>query len=144
MSLSAHDRQELGAIENEFIASEPRLVAMLSTFSRLAAGEAMPGRERIEAGRPPTVVRAAFGLFPRRAARPGSRGTTCWRQLAGASALAVWLAVSVALIVAGILLSHHASGAGTCAPWADTACGTQAPAHSQAAHSQAAHSRAGH
>lgn len=49
LSLSAHDRQELEEIEEGLAASDPQLAAMLSTFSRLVDGEAIPAREQIRA-----------------------------------------------------------------------------------------------
>lgn len=132
MSLSAHDRQELDAIQEELAASDPRLAGMLSTFSRLAAGEAMPVRKPLRAGRPPTVVHDTFGLGLRRSAGRGSRGPKEWRRFLRVSALAVWLVISVALITTGVLLSHRPTGNATCTRWVGTTCAGQAPAAQQA------------
>jgi hypothetical protein len=135
VSLSAHDRRELGAIEQELAASDPQLVAMLSTFSRLTADEAMPGRERIPAGEPPTVTQAAFGLFPHRPGRRVPPGPARQRlvRLARLSPVAVWLVISAALITVAVLLSHS-GGNGTCVRVLSTACGTYGPAHPKAGH----------
>jgi hypothetical protein len=132
--MSACDISEnLGAIEEALAASDPRLAAMLSTFTRLVAGEAMPGRERIRTGQPPTVIRAAFGLGPGHPARPEPPGTTWWHRLVRVSPVAVWMAISVALITVALLLSHS-GGAASCARWPETACTTHEPAHPQAGH----------
>jgi hypothetical protein len=136
VSLSAHDRRELGAIEQELAASDPQLAAMLSTFSRLAADEAMPGRERIPAGEPPTATQAAFGLFPHRPARrvpPGPERRHRLVRLLRLSPVAAWLVISAALITVAVLLSHS-GGNGTCARMLATACVTYGPAHPKAGH----------
>jgi hypothetical protein len=50
MSLSAHEQQELGAIEDELSGSDPKLASFLDTFTRLTAGEEMPVREKVRTG----------------------------------------------------------------------------------------------
>ncbi|MGD0700493.1 MAG: hypothetical protein ABSA02_11480 [Trebonia sp.] len=40
-------RRQLRRIDRELRRSDPELASMLSTFSRLAAGERMPGREQL-------------------------------------------------------------------------------------------------
>jgi len=47
MSLNEPHRQALGAIADGLAGSDPRLASMLTIFSRLAAGEEMPAREKI-------------------------------------------------------------------------------------------------
>jgi hypothetical protein len=136
VSLSAHDRHELGALEQELAASDPQLAAMLSTFSRLTAGEAMPGRERIPKPQPPTVTQAAFGLFPHRPAWRGSRGSRRRRlliRLLRISPLAAWLVISAALLTVAVVLSHS-GGNTTCARWLATACVTTSPTSQQSGH----------
>ena len=63
MSFTELERQALGSIEDGLAGSDPRLASMLSIFSRLAAGEEMPTREkiRIRRGRPQPAVRATPG-----------------------------------------------------------------------------------
>ena len=63
MSLNEPHRQALGSIEDGLAGSDPRLASMLTIFSRLAAGEEMPAREKIPVrrGRPPSVRAAAGG-----------------------------------------------------------------------------------
>ena len=51
MSLSGEDSRALAAIERQISASEPRLTAMLATFSRLTQDEQMPSREQLPTGR---------------------------------------------------------------------------------------------
>ena len=69
MSLSQSETQTLGTIEHGLAGSDPRLASMLNIFTRLAAGEEMPAREktRVRRGRP-----AAHR--PRRARRHPRRG----------------------------------------------------------------------
>jgi hypothetical protein len=128
VSMSAHDRHELGAIEEELAASDPKLVAMLSAFSRLAAGEAMPGRERIQASHYPSVTQAAFGLVPGRPRRPRRRASARVRQHRVArTVVMVWLAVSFALIAIAVAVSQHGPRA-SCTPSPTAGCGSNAPA----------------
>jgi hypothetical protein len=62
-SLNEPQRQALGSIEDSLAGSDPRLASMLNIFSRLAAGEETPAREkiRVRRGRPAAPVRAATG-----------------------------------------------------------------------------------
>lgn len=55
MSLSAGERQSLGAIENGLAEAYPSLAEKLTTFTRLAADQDMPGHERVSP-RPPHVM----------------------------------------------------------------------------------------
>ena len=61
MSLTEPETQALGSIADGLAGSDPRLASMLTIFSRLAAGEEMPAREkiRVRLGRPSAVRRAA-------------------------------------------------------------------------------------
>jgi hypothetical protein len=54
MSFTEPEMQALGSIEDGLAGSDPRLASMLNIFSRLAAGEEMPAREkiRVRRGRP--------------------------------------------------------------------------------------------
>ncbi len=69
MSLTELENQALGAIADGQAGSDPRLASMLNIFTRLAADEEMPAREktRVRRGRPPAR--------PRRARRHPRRGT---------------------------------------------------------------------
>ena len=58
MSLNEPQMQALGWIEDSLAGSDPRLASMLNIFSRLAAGEEMPAREKIRIRRErPTAPR---------------------------------------------------------------------------------------
>jgi hypothetical protein len=46
MSLSAHEQQALESIGDELSVSDPELALLLTTFTRLTAGEDMPAREK--------------------------------------------------------------------------------------------------
>src|SRR5262252_6316709 len=70
MSFTELERQSLGSIADGLAGSDPRLASMLNIFSRLAAGEEMPARERTRARRGRPAVHR-----PRRARRHPRRGT---------------------------------------------------------------------
>ena len=108
MSLSARDQQALDAIEDALASSDPGLTAMLAQVSRLAAGEDMPVRERIRDRR-------------RRGARPRDRSR--WHPGWALKSVALWLAISVALVVTALAI-RHTSGSRSCATWT-IGCGTQ-------------------
>ena len=122
MSLNQLETQALGSIADGLAGSDPRLASMLTIFSRLAAGEDMPAREktRVRRGRP-----AAHR--PRRARRYPRRGTAVpqarrrYPRLGWPQAMLVLGAViSAALLTAALILT--ASGHNTCARPIGTAC----------------------
>ena len=49
MSLSPKEQQALASIEDGLAGSDPKLASLLATFARLASGEEMPVREKIQA-----------------------------------------------------------------------------------------------
>ena len=122
MSLTEPETQALGSIADGLAGADPRLASMLTIFSRLAAGEDMPAREktRVRRGRP-----AAHR--PRRARRHPRRGTAV-PQARRRSArlgwppamLVLWAVIAAALLTAALALT--ASGPTTCARPAGTAC----------------------
>ena len=122
MSLTEPETQALGAIADGLAGADPRLASMLTIFSRLAAGEQMPPREktRVRRGRP-----AAHR--PRRARRHPRRGTAFpqprrrYPRLGRPQArLVLGAVISAALLTAALILS--ASGHNTCAQPMGTAC----------------------
>jgi hypothetical protein len=117
LTLNAHDRQALDVIEERLAASDTRLAAMLSAFSRLADGEAIPAREQIQADRQRTVGQAVRSVLPGRRPRLGLRTT-----------MAVWLIISSVLIAVAVVLSHT-GGNTACPDWPVTACRNHMPAH---------------
>ena len=122
MSPSQLQTQAPGSIADGLAGSDPRLASMLTIFSRPAAGEEMPVREKTRArrGRP-------AGHRPRRARRHPRRGIAFpqarrpyarpgWQQ----AMLLLGAVVSAALLTAALALT--ASGHKTCARSMGTAC----------------------
>ena len=94
MSLSAGERQALHTIESDLAESYPSLAAKLTTFSRVAADEAMPGHEEVKAREPHLMT-------------PQHR----IRRRHDSGGLLLWLALAVAMIAAsgiGLAVSHGA------------------------------------
>ena len=99
MSLSAHDRQALESIEERLTASDPRLAALLSTFSRLEDGEAVPAREQIQAGRQHRPARQRPGARARRVLRRNPRTLHV--------VLAIWVVMTITIAIAFIAVLSH-------------------------------------
>jgi hypothetical protein len=122
MSLNQPETQALGVIADGLAGSDPRLASMLTIFSRLAAGEAMPVREKTRARRERPAARR-----PRRARRHPRQGTTR-PQLRRRHPRLGWppaMLVLGAVICAAVLpaaLALTASGPNTCARPMGTAC----------------------
>ena len=133
MSLNQLETQALGSIADGLAGSDPRLASMLTIFSRLAAGEEMPAREKtpVRRGRP-----AAHR--PRHARRHPRRGTALpqARQLhprlgRQPAMLVLWAVISAALLTAALALTT--SGHKTCARPTGTACTSPSiPQHADA------------
>jgi hypothetical protein len=65
MSFTELETQALGSIADGLAGSDPRLASMLTIFSRLAAGEEMPAREKTRVrvrGFSLGILRAAKGV----------------------------------------------------------------------------------
>lgn len=120
MSISEREQQALVFIEEDLAGSVPELAAKLAVFSRLAAGEAMPPRERVWRPARLSPARPATASAKRRSARawPWLRRRTVWRLMA--------LVVVLAILALAFVSSHGASH-GICAVTGTTAC-RQAPA----------------
>jgi len=122
MSLNQLETQALGSIADGLAGSDPRLASMLTIFSRLAAGEGMPAREKTRArrGRPAAHRPRRARRYPRRGtARPQAR--QLYPRLGRPQAMLVLGAViSAALLTAALALT--ASGPKTCARPVGTAC----------------------
>jgi len=129
MSFTELERQALGSIADGLAGSDPRLASMLTIFSRLAAGEEMPAREktrvrrgRLAARRPRRARRRPH----RGAARPQARGLYArpgWQQ----AMLLLWVVISAGLIAVALVLSI--SGHNACIQPMGTACPAP-PSHS--------------
>jgi hypothetical protein len=130
MSLSEREQQTLDSIKDRLAGSDPRLAALLATFTRLTAGEEMPLREKIRAS-------------SRRAARCWSgkhrhlrRDTTRWpayrmyQRLGFRQAgLLLWLVIAIVLISVAVAVSRGSGQGGCMASWAGV-CAESTPAHS--------------
>jgi hypothetical protein len=121
MSLTEPETQALGSIADGLAGADPRLASMLTIFSRLAAGEDMPAREKTRArrGRPAAPRPRRARRHPRRdTARPQAR---CRHRLGRQQAIVVlWAVISAALLTAALTLT--ASAHNTCARPMGTAC----------------------
>ena len=117
-SPTERESQALDAIAHGLAGSDPRLASMLNIFSRLAAGEEMPAREkiRIPRGWPP--------------ARPQAR--PLYARLGRPQAmLLLWAGISAGLIAVALALST--SGHNACVRWMGTACPSPSiPRHADA------------
>lgn len=116
MSLSARDRQALEAIETELAGSDPKLSSMLNAFTRLTAGEDMPGPQRMRHG-PARALRLPQVPGLRRRRRTG-RAHWC------RACLLLWLVISLALITVAVILARASPG--TCAHASAPACAVHA------------------
>jgi hypothetical protein len=112
MSLNQLETQALGSIADGLAGSDPRLASMLTIFSRLAADEKMPAREK-------TRVRRGRRHPRRHTARPQPRRLhpRLGRQQA---VLVLGAVIFAALLTAALAL--NASGHRTCARSMGTAC----------------------
>src|SRR5215471_17085636 len=122
MSLNQLETQALGSIADGLAGSDPRLASMLTIFSRLAAGEDMPVRQktRVRRGRPAAHRPRRARRYPRRAmAFPHPRRRHArlgWQR----AMLVLWAVISAALLAVALALT--ASDPKTCARPMGTAC----------------------
>ena len=131
MSLSAWEQQALDSIKDGLAASDPRLVGLLSAFSRFASGEEMPAREAVRAGR-----RAPRKRRRHRADQWRLRaGQASWhvqraRESLGSRrrALLLWLVITVVLLAVALALNVGNAPAHCTYSWA-VGCINSAPAH---------------
>jgi hypothetical protein len=115
-SLNAWEQQALNSIKDGLASSDPTLVARLAIFTRLASGEEMPAREKIQVGSRRAVLRSG----------PEPRYTR--RQQAVPPLL--WLVTTVALIAVALVCNRGGSP-GTCSgSWATFCTGATSAAHS--------------
>ena len=93
MSQNEPEMQDLGGLKEGLAGSDPRLASMLNIFSRLAAGEEMPVREkiRVRRGRP-----AAH--HPRRARRHPRLGLQ-------QAMLLLWVVITAAVLAVALVLN---------------------------------------
>jgi Protein of unknown function (DUF3040) len=117
MSLSTREQQALDGIENRLAGSDPKLTALLATFTRLTSGEGMPVCEEVhqEARWTGQVVRRACRLL------------AAYAGLDRALAL-LWVLMAVGLIAAGVALSDSGGG-GACVRSRAVGCAATVPAY---------------
>ena len=109
MSMSAWEQDALDSIRDGLADSDPGLVEQLAMFTRLASGEAMPVRDKIQA-------------ISQRVVRRGTRRSRRLYQRLnlGRAMLVVWLVTTLALIAAALATSR--ASAGTCSGSASALC----------------------
>ena len=122
MSLTEPETQALGSIADGLAGADPRLASMLTIFSRLAAGEDMPAREktRVRRGRPAAHRPRRARRHPRRGtARPHARRLypRLGRQQ---TILLLWTVTTATLLTVALLLNN--SGHNACIQSIGTAC----------------------
>jgi hypothetical protein len=122
MSFTELERQALGSIADGLAGSDPRLASMLTIFSRLAAGEEMPVREKtpVRRGRPAAHRPRRARRYPRRSIafpQPRRLYPRLGRQQA---MLLLWAVIAAALLTAALVL--NASGPKVCVRPMGTAC----------------------
>src|SRR5260370_36935703 len=81
MSLSDWEQNILDSVKNALTDSDPALVARLTIFTRLASGEEMPGREKIQVGSRRAVLRS--GPQPRHTRRQQTVPPLVWLVASG-------------------------------------------------------------
>jgi len=102
MSLNAWEQDALDSIRDGLADSDPALAARLAMFTRLASGEAMPAREKLQAASRRVVQRGA------------GRSRGLYRRLGlQRTMLLVWLVTTLTLIAAA-LTSSRGDGPRTC------------------------------
>jgi hypothetical protein len=136
MSLSAWEQQALDSIKEGLARSDPRLAALLATFTRLGSDEEMPVREKIRAG--------SWRAVGRRRCRPRSKshrhvGSMDQRTGFQRAALLVYLLITGVLIVTGVVLGRSGGHIECPSLWA-VPCASSAPARGSrhAAHKEPA------
>ena len=122
MSLNEPEIQALGSIQDGLAGSDPRLASMLTIFSRLAAGEEMPVREktRVRRGRPAAHRPRRARRHPRRSTAP-RQASRLYRRLGWQQAmLLLWAVISAVLLATALAL--NTSGHKACIQSMGTAC----------------------
>jgi hypothetical protein len=129
MSLSTQERQ---AIEEDLSGSDPKLVSLLATFTRLTKDEELPRHEQIAAGgkpRGPRHQRAGRYRGPAHAWRARMADQPATLHRAG---VLLWLVIAICLVAVALAVNrNNGGGSRTCPnPWL-AACGAPAPTHPQ-------------
>jgi hypothetical protein len=120
MSLSTWEQQALDSIRDGLAGSDPRLTALLTTFTQLTAGEEMPARMTLRA-RSRRAVRAAR--------QQRGRATRAYQRACLRYALLVWFLLTATIIGAAVALSRGDVHAACPRSWW-AACASQVPSSS--------------
>ena len=130
MSLTAWEQQALDSMTDRLAGSDPNLVGLLTTFTRMASGEEMPASEAIRAD-----SRRAIRCSRCKRRHPGrdngSRHPGPVHRRVGLQwvVLLLWLLTTVTLITVTLILNHGGAKS-ACPGFLVTACADSAPAHS--------------
>jgi hypothetical protein len=121
-SLSTSEQQALDSIKDDLASCDPALVARLAIFTRLAGGEEMPAREKVQASSRRAVRRSR--------PEPGPTRRRYRRLGVQQAVMLLWLVFTVALIAIALATSHGDSQ-GTCPrSWATSCIGATSAPHS--------------
>jgi hypothetical protein len=120
MSLSTWEQQALDSIKDGLAGSDPELVALLTTFSQLAADEEMPARVTLRAR-----SRRAVQSSRQRRGRTGQ----AYQRLCLRYAVVVWFLMTATIIGAAVALSRGDVHSACPRSWW-AACASQVPSSS--------------
>jgi len=129
MNPDSWERRALDSIRDGIARSDPRLAALLATFTRLASGEAMPVREELRE-RPLRAIHRS-----RRKKRHYRRGPVRrFSRRLGVEriALLLWLLITIVMITTAVTLSRSGSQSACIERWPGV-CAEAAPVHSSPA-----------
>jgi hypothetical protein len=129
MSLSAREQRALDSIQEELTDSDPQLVLLLATFTRLASNEAMPFRKKVQANSwwATHRTRRRWRCSRQNAAYRHSR-RACQGLGFQRVALLLWLLIAITLITIGLAIDHGDSDTVCTTPWS-AVCTRPAPPH---------------
>jgi hypothetical protein len=123
MSLSTWEQQALDSIKDGLAGSDPELVALLTTFSQLAADEEMPARVTLRA-------RSRRAVQSSRQRQRRSRTSRTYQRVALRYALLVWFLITATIIGAAVALSRGDVHSACPRSWWAAACASQVPSSS--------------
>jgi len=114
-SLGAWEQQALESIRDGLAGSDPELVTLLTTFTRLSADEAMPPRATLRARSRRAIQRSRLSR------------DRAYHRLRSRYAMVAWVVVTVVMIGAALTLSHGSSQSACSASVFGPACASAAP-----------------
>jgi len=132
MSLHPREEQILASIKDTIVSSDPRLAALMTTFTKLAAGEDMPLRETLPAQR--RIARRPHGMRPQHGWPASTPHGARTRRGSGHQrlVLVLWFLISAALITTALAFSRGGHGTACTQPWS-ALCASPSPAPSSPA-----------